>query len=124
MANYSSFEDLECWKEARKLRNFIKDYIISQFPEIEKYNLRSQISRSSRSVGNNIAEGFGRFNFQENIQFCRTARGSLQETLDHCIVALDEKYISEKVFNEYRIIHDKTLLLINGYIKYLKTKKE
>lgn len=81
-----------------------------------------QIKRSSRSVGNNIAEGYGRFHFKENIQFCRISRGSLFETLDHGIIALDEGYISEENLNELRVIHNKTLLILNGYIKYLKNQ--
>lgn len=52
------------------------------------------------------------------------ARGSLTETLDHGIVALDEEYISEESLNELRKQHDKTLLILNGYIKYLKSKKK
>lgn len=123
MENFKTFEELECWKEARKLRNHIKDNLIPKLPDFEKYNLSSQISRSSRSVGNNISEGFGRFNYQEYIQFCRMARGSLTETLDHSIIALDEKYITEKDLEEIRIIYNRTLLLINGFIKYLKSKQ-
>ncbi|MCC7520010.1 MAG: four helix bundle protein [Flavobacteriaceae bacterium] len=123
MENFKTFEELECWKEARKLRNHIKDNLIPKLPDFEKYNLASQISRSSRSVGNNIAEGFGRFNYQENIQFCRMARGSLTETLDHSIITFDENYITEKELEEIRIIYNRTLLLINGFIKYLKSKQ-
>ncbi len=96
MGNFKSFEELACWKEARNLRNFVKNEIVSKIPSHEKYDLISQIRRSSRSVGNNIAEGYGRFHFQENIQFCRIARGSLIETLDHGIIALDEEYISNE----------------------------
>ena len=124
MGNFKSFEDLACWKEARKLRLFVKDSLIIKMPSSEKFDLISQIRRSSRSVGANISEGYGRFHYQENIQFCRMARGSLFETLDHGIVALDEGYISEKEINELRIIHNKTLLILNGYIKYLKNQKE
>lgn len=51
------------------------------------------------------------------------ARGSLNETLDHGIIALDENYISEMQLKELRNIHDKTLLILNGYIKYLQTAK-
>ncbi|MCH7524718.1 MAG: four helix bundle protein [Bacteroidetes bacterium] len=124
MSNFKSFEELGCWKESRKLRNFVKDAIISKLPNSERYELTSQIKRYARSVGNNIAEGYGRFHFQENIQFCRIARGSLDETLDHGIIALDEGYISEENLKELRIIHNKTLLILNGYIKYLKNQKE
>ncbi|MCC7520776.1 MAG: four helix bundle protein [Flavobacteriaceae bacterium] len=123
MENFKTFEDLECWKEARKLRIHVKINILSKFPENEKFDLTLQLSRSSRSIGNNISEGFGRFHYQENIQFCRIARGSLTETLDHCIIAFDESYISQDELLEVRKIYNKTLLLLNGYIKYLNTKK-
>jgi len=123
MSGFKSFEELQCWKEAQILRNFIKDKIITELPKDEQYSLKSQIRRSSRSVGNNIAEGFGRFHYQENIQFCRISRGSLAETLDHGIVALDEAYITKELFNELRAIHDRTLKILNGYIAYLKRSK-
>ena len=124
MSNFKSFEELGCWKEARNLRLFVKNSLIAKMPSSEKFALIDQIKRSSRSVGNNIAEGYGRFHFQENIQFCRMPRGSLFETLDHGIIALDEGYISEENINELRIILNKTLLILNGYIKYLKNQKE
>lgn len=124
MDNFKSFEELGCWKEARNLRLFVSKQIISNLPNHEKFVLIDQIRRSSRSVGNNIAEGYGRFHFQENIQFCRIARGSLFETLDHGIVAFDEGYIAIEILNELRTIHNKTLLILNGYLKYLKTQKE
>lgn len=123
MGSFKSFEELACWKESRILRNFVKDEIIPQLPNSEKFGLISQISRSSRSVGNNIAEGFGRFHYQENIQFCRMARGSLHETLDHVIIAKDESYITEEELNNFRELHDRTLKILNGYIKYLKEAK-
>lgn len=64
MGSLKSFEELACWKEARILRNFIKDEIIPKFPSSEKFELTSQVIRSSRSVGNNIAEGFGWYHYQ------------------------------------------------------------
>lgn len=124
MSNFTSFEELGCWKEARNLRLFVAKEIVTKLPNSEKFGLTDQIKRCSRSVGNNIAEGYGRFHFQENIQFCRIARGSLFETLDHGIIAFDEGFISEDILNELRIIHDKTLKILNGYIKYLKNQKE
>jgi four helix bundle protein len=124
VSNFKSFEELGCWKEARNLRLFVKISLIAKMPSSEKFALIDQIKRSSRSVGNNIAEGYGRFHFQENIQFCRMARGSLFETLDHGIIALDEGYITEDKLVELRTIHNKTLLILNGYIKYLKNQKE
>ena len=83
-----------------------------------------QIVRSSRSVTANIDEGYGRYHFQENIQFCRIARGSLYETLDHLICALDENYISETEFSGYKTKYEDCLKILNGYILYLKKRKD
>ncbi|HIA10528.1 MAG TPA: four helix bundle protein [Flavobacteriales bacterium] len=116
------FEDLEVWKEARTLRKIISE-LCNSFPSEEKYKLIDQILRSSRSVTANIAEGHGRFHFQENIQFCRQARGSLTETLDHLLCAFDEEYIGEAELNTLKQQYSLVLRLLNGYISYLKKRK-
>jgi len=120
--NIASFEDLEVWKECRKFRNQIST-TTEKFPKEEKYCLTDQIKRSSRSVTANIAEGYGRFHFQENAQFCRQARGSLTETLDHLICALDLGYINEVDLSSHRIQYEQCLKLLNGYIAYLIKSK-
>ncbi|WP_215226301.1 four helix bundle protein [Echinicola shivajiensis] len=115
----NSFEELEVWEKARDLRVFVSS-VIGDFPIEEKFMLVSQVKKSSRSIGSNIAEGFGRFHYQENIQFCRQARGSLFETLDHMIVAFDEGFITIENLNDYREYHSECLKLLNGHISYLK----
>ena len=122
MSEIKSFEDLSCWQKARDLRNVVKD-LISTFPEYEKYELVSQMRRASRSVTHNIAEGFGRFHFQENIQFCRISRGSLHELLDQFITALDEGYISEEAYKNFKKQVNTCLAILNGYINYLNKAK-
>ncbi len=62
--------ELESWKSARQLRIAISD-LVKSFPADEKFRLKDQIIRSSRSIPANIAEGYGRFHYQENIQFCK-----------------------------------------------------
>lgn len=123
MDNLKSFEELNCWKEAVSLRRDLK-VTISNFPKHEEYKLKDQLLRCLRSVTNNIAEGYGRFNYQENIQFCRISRGSLYETIDHLIIAEEEKYISaEELINRKEQIN-KCLAILNGYINYLKKAKD
>ncbi len=94
MENLKSFEELNCWKEAVALRRDLKTFIDS-LPKSEEYRLKDQIIRCLRSITNNIAEGYGRFNYQENIQFCRISRGSLYEVIDHLLIAEEENYITE-----------------------------
>jgi four helix bundle protein len=74
-------------------------------------------------VTNNIAEGYGRFNYQENIQFCRISRGSLYEIIDHLIIASEENYISETDLIKLKEQVNKCLAILNGYINYLKKAK-
>jgi four helix bundle protein len=125
MSSIKSFEDLECWKSARELRMFVAQNIIPRFSIEEKYALTSQLRRSSRSVSDNIAEGYGRFHYQENIQFCRIARGSLCESLNQVITAKDENYIEEDLLKQFRERFERTKAILNGYINYLvKTKME
>jgi four helix bundle protein len=118
----ASFTELETWKYARKSRILISD-LVKKFPVEEKFRLSDQIIRSSRSIGNNLAEGHGRFHYQDNIRFCIMARGSLTETLDHLIIALDERIITEEILQSFQLEYESLLKLINGYIQYLKNKK-
>jgi len=55
-----AFTDLEVWKKSRVIRQDVSK-LVKSFPAEEKYRLVDQVIRSSRSVGNNIAEGHGRF---------------------------------------------------------------
>ena len=122
--NYKGgFRDLEVWKEAREFRKTISS-IIKQFPEYEKYKLTDQLIRASRGITACIAEGYGRFHYQENIQYCRQSRGSLMECLDHLVCALDEEYINKKKFDELETHYSKILKLLNGYISFLKKRKQ
>ena len=118
----ASFTELETWKQARKIRLFVVA-LTKSFPVEEKYRLTDQIIRSSRSIGNNIAEGHGRFHYQDNIRFCVMARGSLSETLDHLLIAIDEQIITEDILSTFQTEYESCLKLLNGYIQYLKSKK-
>jgi four helix bundle protein len=118
----ASFTQLETWKQARKIRLLISE-IAKLFPSEEKFRLADQLIRCSRSIGNNIAEGHGRFHYQDNIRFCIIARGSLSETLDHIIVAQDEGFVSEETFANFQEEYDQCLKLLNGYIQFIKRKK-
>ena len=118
----ASFTELETWKQARKIRMFVSE-LVKKFPTEEKYRLTDQIIRCSRSIGNNIAEGHGRFHYQDNVRFCIIARGSLSETLDHMIIAKDENIISLDVLQVFQLEYDQCLKLLNGYIQFIKRKK-
>lgn len=118
---WSDFQNLTCWKSAHELKKKVSE-LIKSFPESERYRLSDQIIRSSRSVTANIAEGYGRFHFKDQIRFCIHARGSLVELYDHLITAKDESYISSEQLKKFNLDINDSILLLNGYVKYLKKR--
>ena len=80
------------------------------------------MKRAARSATQNIAEGFGRFHYRENLQFCRISRGSLFELTDDLITSIDEGFICQKDYELGRNKIANALALLNGYIKYLDHK--
>ena len=116
----TGFEDLEVYKLAREFRKRIYT-LTKELPKSEEYNLIFQMKKAAVSLTNNIAEGYGRYHYQENIQFCRQSRGSLCELIDDLIVFLDESYIREVEYYSYRKDAFHLLKVLNGYIA--KTKQ-
>ena len=112
-----------CTGIAREFRKRV-DVLIRQIPSEERYCLEKQMRRAAVSISNNIAEGHGRWHFQENIQLCRTARGSTEEILDDLNVCLDEKYGDQKLARELKTEAYSLVARINGYIQYLRKSQQ
>lgn len=110
------------WKEARKLRQAIYA-LTKKLAAEERYVLSPQMRRAALSVTNNIAEGHGRYHYQENAQFSRLARGSLEELLDDLTVCEDEDYASRDTIAQLRGQVATVERLLNGYIRYLLNQK-
>lgn len=119
--SFKSFEDLQCWQACREVRIFINK-LVKTYPREEKFSLVDNMKRAARSTTQNIAEGFGRFHYRENLQFCRVSRGSLYEILDDLITSNDEGYISREDYNQGWEKISTALALLNGYINYLDRK--
>ncbi|MGQ0739600.1 MAG: four helix bundle protein [Bacteroidota bacterium] len=118
-----TLDTLEVYLLAKEFRKQVIK-IANTFPKEEKFLLTAQIKDSARSITANIAEGYGRYHYQEAIQFCRMARGSLLETYDHLSSVLDESYINDSIFNSLREKQQHLLHKLNAYIAYLKRRKQ
>jgi len=119
MAKIEKFEDIDAWKEARKLTNMI--YKVSEEAQFaQDFSLKNQVRSASVSVMSNIAEGFDRQTNKEFIQFFVIARSSTSEVKSHLYVALDRQYIDHEVFSKLYQQATKVTSLIDGFIRYLK----
>lgn len=119
-----NFEKLQCWQVCNELKVYIKSHVLPSLPKTERFELYSQLLRASRSATANIAEGWGRYHYKENIKFLLNARGSVAEILDHSIEARAWNYISNDTLQEIRLKIETCIKLINGYIKYLRNQGE
>jgi four helix bundle protein len=99
MAYVKSFRDLEVYKLAREVSKEI--YILSKkFPIEEKYSLTDQIRRSSRSVGAQIAEAWGKRRYESHFISKLTDSDSEQLETQHWIeIAKECNYIDSDTHN-------------------------
>jgi four helix bundle protein len=118
-----SLEDFELYRCGREFRKKVYRLIALLSP-CEKYCLAPQMRRAALSVSNNIAEGHGRCHHQENIQFCRIARGSVEETIDDLNTCLDEKYGPAELVLEIKSDAYSLISRLNGYIAYLRRTRQ
>ena len=118
-----SFEDLDVYKLAREFSRKISQ-LIKKLPGGEEYNLKRQMRRAKLSMTNNIAEGFGRYHYQENIQFCRQSRGSICELIDDFNECYEEGYISQAESSTLKSEAYHLIKVLNAYIASIKRQKD
>jgi four helix bundle protein len=117
------FTDLRVWQLARELRRQVYS-LCTGFPPDERFALAQQLRRATISITANIAEGFGRYSYQENIQFCRLARGSAYEVRDHLITATDQNYITTDGHQRFQALAMRVIQTLNGYIRSTQARQK
>jgi four helix bundle protein len=121
MATINRFEDLEIWKEARRLAKEI--HLIAVHTELRSdLRFKNQIKNSSGSVMDNIAEGFERDGNLEFRQFLSIAKGSAGETRSQLYRVFDFEYISEQKFEALKKDYENLSGKIKNFITYLNKK--
>jgi len=109
-------EDLEIYKLANEIGEEVWN-LINEWNFFAKDTLGKQLTRAADSISLNIAEGYGRFHFKENKNFCYYSRGSAYETKNGLLKALKRNLISHE---QHKQIFDKLELFskkLNSYIK-------
>jgi four helix bundle protein len=91
-----NFENMKVWQSAMDLSTDIYQLIDRKFPNKEKYNLSSQLTRAVISIPSNIAEGAGRNTDRAFAQFLSVALGSAYEVQTQLILAYKLGYLTEE----------------------------
>ncbi len=123
MSEEKGLETLMVWKKSITFAIYIHRQVVPLLPPEEKWALSPQLGRSVQSIPANIADGFGRYYFQEGVRFCYMARGSLEETYTHLSLAYELGYISKDAYSKSESDVQELRRLLNGYIAFLKKSK-
>ncbi|MBA3704446.1 MAG: four helix bundle protein [Bacteroidetes bacterium] len=114
-------ENLDVYNLSNEIADEIWNIVIN-WNFLAQDTVGKQIIRSSDSIAANIAEGYGRYFFKENRQFCFYSRGSILETKTWLKKAKSRNLITEEqytsLFSKLEIIH----LKLNAYMKFIGKK--
>jgi len=109
-------EDLQVYQLAMELGEKVWEIVI-QWNYFAKDTIGKQLVRSADSVAANLSEGFGRFSYKENKQFCYYARGSLYETKTWLTKGKNRNLVKDEEFNMLNQDIESTGKILNAYIK-------
>jgi four helix bundle protein len=114
-------EDLEVYKKLCRLHIDVCD-LTELWPREERYELGSQVRRSSNSAPAQLAEKNDDRHIRNKIEGVNRSRGEVGETIHHLYMAKLKGYISEKAYTEFRDRYKECIRMLNGLEKTLERK--
>ncbi|HLO48147.1 MAG TPA: four helix bundle protein [Kamptonema sp.] len=114
-----NFQTLKVYKLAEKIANQIW-LIVEKWDYFAKDTIGKQLVRSADSIGANIAEGNGRYNYQDNQRFVKIARGSLNETRHWLRLACARQLLTQEQIDQLHPLLDELSPKLNAYINSLR----
>ncbi|MGW9687059.1 four helix bundle protein [Flagellimonas sp. 2504JD1-5] len=122
MARIDSFEELEVWKISRRICQFVEE--LFQHTDLgTNYALRNQMERSSGSIMDNIAEGFGRGGNKEFHNFLSFSKGSASELKSQLYRAHDKELISKEKYVQGLELTELEINKIGAFMYYLRNSE-
>ena len=122
MPTIQKFEDLEIWKKARILSDKVYPLTFKE-PIANDFRMKDQMRGSAGSIMDNIAEGFERGSKFEFINSLTIAKGETGELKSQLYRFLDNKYVTQKLFDELYNLADELTKMITSFIIYLNKSK-
>lgn len=118
-----TWKELTVWEKAHGL--VLEIYkLTAEFPNEERFRLTDQLCRAAASVPANIVEGQSRQTTKEYVHFLYNARGSLEETRYHLLLAKDLNLLDSDTYAALETDYKTVSKMLNGLIQSLKRKEE
>ena len=86
-------ENLDIWKRSCRLSVEVYRY----FKECRDFGFKDQITRSSLSIGSNIAEGIEKDSNKDKIRFLNISEGSIAELITQIYIGIEIGYIKKDI---------------------------
>lgn len=120
MATIHHFQDLEVWQLARSLEN--KVFALTNPATFHNdFDLIRQMRRSSGSVMDNIAEGFGRGGKFEFVNSLSIAKGEVAEIQSQLFRSADRQYIANDIREAIHEEAERLAIKIGSFMHYLNS---
>ena len=119
MAEFMRVENLKVYQKLCQLHLEVCD-LASIWPKEEKYELASQVRRSSNSAPANLAEKHSDRHIRNKIEGVNRARGEALETIHHLYIAKLKSYIDNEIYNGFRNRYLECVRMLNGLEKTLE----
>jgi four helix bundle protein len=113
-----SFQKLQVYQLAEKIANEIW-FIVEKWDIFAKDTVGKQLVRAADSIGANIAEGNGRYNYKDNQRFVKIARGSLNETRHWLRLACARNLLTKEQINQLHPLLNELSPKLNAYLNSL-----
>ena len=116
-------EELEVYKVAMEIGELVWS-LVDKWNYFEKKTLGSQFVEAADSIGLNISEGYGRYFYKENRNFCYYSRGSAKETQTISVKAENRRLISEMDYENLQQKFERYFKIMFGYIKTIGPRRD
>lgn len=119
MASYMRIEDLQVYQKLCELHLEVSE-LTRAWPRDERFELTSQVRRSSNSAPANLAERHSDRHVRNKIEGVNRSRGEALETVHHLHVARLKGYITQTVSDQFRSRYQECVRMLNGMEKTLE----
>jgi len=124
-----SFRDLDVYQRAYNAMLVVAQRVLDNLPAREKFDLASQISRSSKAIPRLIVEGYAKkhqkFGFQKYLDDAMAESNETVVSLEQCrdLYHVDEEVIA-KLVSDYTIISKQLYKLAEAWDYFKNTRRK
>jgi four helix bundle protein len=115
-------KELQIYNQSMVMAEKIWSMVIA-WDYFSKDTIRKQLVKAADSIAANLSEGYGRYHYRENKNFCYYSRGSLFKTKTWITKAYNGKLVDSSDFESLIKQMDDTGTRLNNYIASIGNTK-